>query len=101
LTAYTCSPALLHHNPFARLNSENPGPSTNVGSALFNQCVIIGVSALVLPSIWPGQLEERAFWRDIAFYFIAIVTLGLVYDVITPGQIDLWESALLCGIWIA
>jgi hypothetical protein len=56
---------------------------------------------LVLPSIWPGQLEERAFWRDIAFYFIAIVTLGLVYDVITPGQIDLWESALLCGIWIA
>ena len=30
---------------------ENPGPATNVGSAVFNMCIIIGVSALAAPRV--------------------------------------------------
>ena len=28
------------------------------------------------------------------------VWMGIVYDVTSPGQIDLWESFLMCAIWI-
>ena len=40
---------------------DNPGPSTNVGSAVFNLCIIIGLSALAAPRVGRCPSYSKVF----------------------------------------
>lgn len=79
--------------------SEDPGPSTNIGSAVFNQVVIVGCSALALPQ--PHKLGVGQVARDGVFYAAGAVLLWTFYDVTSPGLIEFWEALTLCSLWIA
>ena len=80
--------------------SDNPGPATNIGSAVFNQCVIIGCTALVLPSATGTLLQTKAFVRDASFYAIALVILYTFYMKVSPGEVEMWEALVLASVWI-
>jgi len=73
--------------------SENPGPGTIVGSAIFNESVIVGVSALAAPM--PLLLTKFSLYRDSGAYLFSSLVLFLAYEVITPGFVDIWESLLM------
>jgi len=77
---------------------DNPGPGTNVGSAVFNMCIIIGLSAIFAPKA--VKLKMVPFLRDSIAYMIGLVQLYLFYAVITPGKMDIWESILLTAWWV-
>ncbi len=64
------------------------GFGTIVGSALFNLCVIIGISALIRPL----EVARRVVTRDCMFYLVAVLqTVVFIWD----GQIATWEAAVL------
>lgn len=77
---------------------DNPGPSTNVGSAIFNLCIIIGLSALYAPRV--ATLEMVPFLRDTISYLIGLAMLYVFYMVVTPGEMELWEASALTGWWV-
>jgi len=76
---------------------DNPGPGTNVGSAVFNMCIIIGLSAIFAPRA--VKLQMIPFLRDSICYLIGLIELYFFYQVITPGEMDILESILLCAWW--
>jgi len=76
---------------------DNPGPGTNVGSAVFNMCIIIGLSAIFAPR--SVKLAMVPFLRDSICYLLGLIQLYFFYQVITPGEMDLVESILLCAWW--
>ena len=100
---------------------ENPGPSTNCASAVFNMCVIIGLS--ILYSGWPNynysdtsknininknpnkQYEQKflllfPFIRDCTFYAFSLLIVYISYDVSSVGEMELWEAFVLVFIWV-
>jgi len=77
---------------------DNPGPGTNVGSAVFNMCIIIGLSAIFAPR--QVKLQMVPFLRDSICYLIGLVQLYMFYTVITPGEMDILESILLVAWWM-
>eukprot|EP01084_Bolivina_argentea_P257055 432975_1 len=77
---------------------DNPGPGTNVGSAVFNMCVIVGLSAIFAPKT--AKLQIIPFLRDSIAYMIGLIELYLFYKIITPKYMDIWESILLTMWWI-
>ena len=82
---------------------ENPGPTTNVGSAMFNLCVIIGLSLLVVPSPKNGETTKVAiapFVRDCTFFAASIAVTYLFYEVIGPGVLDWIETLTLASMWV-
>merc|ERR1719192_1123966 len=79
------------------LPDDNPGPGTNVGSAVFNMCIIIGLSAIFAPR--SVKLQMIPFLRDSICYLIGLIQLYFFYQVITPGEMDVLESILLCAWW--
>jgi len=76
------------------LPDENPGPGTNVGSAVFNMCVIIGLSAIFAPRV--AKLAIVPFLRDSICYMLGIVILYIFY---LDAVMDLYESILLVAWW--
>ena len=50
---------------------ENPGPATNVGSAIFNTAVIIGGCAIARSS----TLDRAALARDTFFYVMSLFVI--------------------------
>ena len=83
---------------------ENPGPTTNVGSAMFNLCVIIGLSLLVIPRPKSDNDTLRVsiapFVRDCTFFGGSIAVTYLFYEVIGPGILDWVETLILALMWI-
>ena len=83
---------------------ENPGPTTNVGSAMFNLCVIIGLSLLVIPRPKSDKDALRVsvapFVRDCTFFGGSIAVTYLFYEVIGPGILDWVETLILALMWI-
>jgi len=75
----------------------NVGPSTNVGSAVFNLCVIIGLSAIFAPR--SVKLQMVPFLRDSICYMVGLVILYMSYAVVTPGSMDIIESIVLVAWW--
>eukprot|EP01083_Nonionella_stella_P029198 80456_1 len=78
--------------------NDNPGPGTNVGSAVFNMCIIIGLSAIFAPR--SATLQLIPFLRDSIAYIIGLIQLFLFYSVISPGYMDMWESIFLTAWWV-
>jgi len=76
---------------------DNPGPGTNVGSAVFNLCIIIGLSAIFAPRA--VKLQMIPFLRDSICYLIGLVELYVFYTVISPGEMSIIESILLVAWW--
>jgi len=74
---------------------KNPGPATNVGSAIFNSAVIIGGSAIVCPL----SLRPSTLCRDGLFYCLSLIVLFIVYSVTSPGYIEPWESVCMVMIY--
>jgi len=77
---------------------DNPGPGTNVGSAVFNMCIIVGLSAIFAPRA--AKLAIVPFLRDSIAYMIGLVQLYLFYAVISPRYMEIWESILLVMWWV-
>ena len=86
-------------------DTNDVGTGTVVGSAVFNQLIIIGGAILASP----GQrmiLDPRALIRDVGFYAVTIVVLVLVFR---DGKVETAEAwtmlilyifyVFLCAIW--
>lgn len=84
---------------FFRDASENPGPGTIVGSAVFNITVIIGVTAVLARSTL--ELDWYPLMRDSAYYSISIILLVVTFIGTTRDQVHWWEGLVLtlayCG----
>jgi Ca2+/Na+ antiporter len=85
-------------------DDDNPGPTTNVGSAVFNTCIIVGASVLFDAESWrcgpDSGRKVRLFplVRDVGFFCIATVVTYVFYVVVSPGLIEWWEGlAMACG----
>ena len=84
---------------------DNPGPTTNVGSAVFNMTIIVGASVFFDSESWKCKegagRKVRAFplIRDMSFYAIASLVCYLFYSVISPGYIEWWEGLLMAIGW--
>jgi Ca2+/Na+ antiporter len=64
---------------------DNPGPSTNIGSAVFNTCVVIGSSLIFLPKAKNGwKILPKPFFRDAVSFIIATTCTYIAYLVYTP-----------------
>mmetsp|Transcript_9526 Transcript_9526/g.14304 ORF Transcript_9526/g.14304 Transcript_9526/m.14304 type:complete len:531 (-) Transcript_9526:235-1827(-) len=80
-------------------SNENPGPGTIVGSAVFNVCVIIGLSAILAPR--PLPLNKFSLYRDSIAYLLSSLALITFYEGITPGRIDIWESLIMVLMYVS
>ena len=77
-------------------SGENPGPATNIGSAIFNICIIVSFSILFLPRKPSGQpytVHPVAFARDCGFFVLAAVESYVFFEVLSPGQLQ-WSETL-------
>lgn len=80
---------------------DNPGPSTNIGSAVFNSCIIIGCSMIFLPKAKEGwRLQLKPFLRDSISFAIAAVATFLVYETWTPKELYWYECLMLSLLYI-
>lgn len=81
---------------------DNPGPSTNIGSAVFNGCLIIGFSLIFLPKAKNGwKLKPKPFFRDAGCYCVASVCTFIVYETWTPKFLYWYECLFLSLVYIA
>eukprot|EP00750_Incisomonas_marina_P014215 INCI17619.10.p1 GENE.INCI17619.10~~INCI17619.10.p1 ORF type:complete len:671 (-),score=105.00 INCI17619.10:1411-3423(-) len=81
---------------------DNPGPSTNIGSAVFNGCIIIGCSMIFLPRAKGGwKLQPKPFFRDAGAFAIAAVCTYVVYEVWTPKELYWYECLFLSLVYVA
>ena len=78
---------------------ENSGPSSNCAAAVFNMCVVIGLS-IICSGFQSLELRSFPFVRDSFFYGLSALFLYFFYEVISPGLMEIWESSLLVSIWI-
>lgn len=76
---------------------ENPGPATNVGSAIFNTSVIMGACAITSRS---GKLSIKPFLRDSVFYFLSLALLFISCAVTTPDKISALESTNMLLLYV-
>eukprot|EP01084_Bolivina_argentea_P015837 29670_1 len=77
---------------------DNPGPGTNVCSAVFNLCIIVGLSAIASPRT--SKLQTIPFLRDSIAYMFGLILLYAFYSIISPGEMELWESIILTAWWV-
>ncbi|TMW64130.1 hypothetical protein Poli38472_014247 [Pythium oligandrum] len=85
----------LADNVFAK-PQESLGIGTIVGSAIFNILIIIALSALLAGQVL--ILDWRPFLRDALWYCWSIIALTYT---IWDGQVDVYESVVLFGSYIA
>jgi len=73
------------------------GPGTIVGSAAFNMLVIIAICV----SIQPVKKVEaiNVLYITAAASVFAYFWLYLMVEVITPGEVHIWEAAVTCGFF--
>ena len=76
---------------------ENPGPATNVGSAIFNTAVIIGGCAIARSS----TLDRAALARDTFFYIMSLFVLYFAYNVTSADRIAFWEACMFLLLYVA
>lgn len=78
LMAFGCNGPELFVNGIALfITHSDVGTGTIVGSEIFNLLCIVGGSVLVAP-LAPLPVERYAFTRDVSFYAVATLLLGLV-----------------------
>ena len=84
-------------------SDENPGPATNIGSAVFNICIIVSLSILFLPKLSPGQspfrLHPVAFSRDCGFFVLATVESYIFFEVLSPGELEWLETLTMTATY--
>eukprot|EP00316_Scyphosphaera_apsteinii_P011541 CAMPEP_0119331788 /NCGR_PEP_ID=MMETSP1333-20130426/81388_1 /TAXON_ID=418940 /ORGANISM="Scyphosphaera apsteinii, Strain RCC1455" /LENGTH=690 /DNA_ID=CAMNT_0007341473 /DNA_START=13 /DNA_END=2085 /DNA_ORIENTATION=+ len=74
------------------------GFGTIVGSAVFNVLFVIGMCA-----IFSKETLKLTWWplfRDVTYYSASLLMLALFFGVHTPGEIELWEAAVLFGMYL-
>jgi len=76
---------------------ENPGPATNVGSAIFNTSVIVGGCAIARSS----TLNRAALVRDTFFYIMSLFVLYFAYNVTSSDRIAFWEACMFLLLYFA
>jgi len=74
------------------------GFGTIVGSAVFNILFVIGMCSLLAKEVltltwWP-------LFRDSLYYTIGLVLLAVFTGVVSPGEIKIWEAAVLFAMYI-
>ncbi|XP_078505177.1 sodium/calcium exchanger 1 isoform X1 [Lissotriton helveticus] len=71
------------------------GPSTIVGSAAFNMFIIIAICVYVVPDGEVRRIKHlRVFFVTAAWSIFAYTWLYLILSVISPGEVEVWESML-------
>lgn len=79
-------------------NGDDLGVGTIVGSAVFNICVIVGVSAFFAGA--PLALDPRPLARDAFFYALSVSIMLLVLLLPgTRGTATWWEGALMIAVY--
>jgi len=83
------------------------GAATIVGSAAFNQLVIISVCIAVIPAGEGRQIEELpAFHITAAFSLFAYLWLAFILTCTSPNVVEIWEAVLTFAflptlIWVS
>lgn len=74
------------------------GIGTIVGSAVFNVLFVIGMC-----SIFSLEILQLSWWplfRDCTYYVISLFVLAIFVGVVSEGEIYIWESLTLFGMYI-
>jgi len=74
------------------------GFGTIVGSAVFNVLFVIGMCSLLSREVL--SLTWWPLFRDSVYYAIGLLTLAMFVGVISVGEVELWESLVLFGMYI-
>ncbi len=86
-------------------SDENPGPATNIGSAVFNICCVVSISILCLPAAGAGRpagfhVNKVAFARDCGFMVAAAVESYVFCELLSPGELY-WPETLAMTVTYA
>jgi len=74
------------------------GFGTIVGSAVFNVLFVIGMCSLLSREVL--SLTWWPLFRDSVYYAIGLLVLAMFVGVISDGEVELWESLVLFGMYI-
>lgn len=74
------------------------GFGTIVGSAVFNILFVIGMCSLLAKEVL--SLTWWPLFRDSAYYTMGLIVLAVFCGVVTPNEIQLWESIVLFCLYI-
>lgn len=74
------------------------GFGTIVGSAVFNILFVIGMCSLLAKEVL--SLTWWPLFRDSTYYTVGLVVLAVFTGYVTPGEIKVWESAILFALYI-
>jgi len=89
MAAGSSSPELFAELVGTFVSKENSaGTGTVVGSAIFNQLIIVG-GALILCPTASVELQPLPLIRDVGFYILSIVWLFIAFE---DGEIAQWEA---------
>ena len=73
------------------------GFGTIVGSAVFNVLFVVGICAIVTDI--PMQLTWWPLLRDSSYYSLTLLVLAYFFGVNSPQEIELYEAAILFGMY--
>ena len=84
----------------------SPGPSTIVGSSMYNLSVITGISCLFINNNNGNNSDSGisiniyAVYRDLFCFIISVIALHIFYDHISPNEISGFEGLALVSLWV-
>lgn len=82
------------------LTESDLGVGTVSSSVIFNICMIVGVCALVVYAIGEITFDWRPLARDCTFYVSSLGFWLLVVRLISPGQINWYESLVMLLFYV-
>mmetsp|Transcript_564 Transcript_564/g.1065 ORF Transcript_564/g.1065 Transcript_564/m.1065 type:complete len:698 (-) Transcript_564:72-2165(-) len=88
----------LFSSLFGTFQESEIGFGTIIGSAVFNVLFVIAMCA-----IFSKEVLSLTWWplfRDCTFYTCGLVVLTLFVGVISPEEVEVWEAAVLFGMYI-
>ena len=83
---------------FGTFQENEIGVGTIIGSAVFNVLFVIAMCAIFSKEVLP--LTWWPLFRDCSFYTVGLILVAIFVGVISPEEIEVWEAAILFGMYI-